>query len=966
MQRFLDKVSRHLLDNYGDDIANVCIVLPNRRAGLFIKKNLPQIAGRTIWSPEIFSIEDFCHHISGLTPADPIGLLFDFYQIHRQIEGDQAQPFDEFIQWAQVLIADFDEVDKNLVDAAALFNYLSEAKAIEKWRPDKQQLSETAKSYIRFYRSLIKYYDELKSLSEKTGIATEGRIYRVVAENIETIATKLRWRKIIFAGFNALTASEERITKTLADIGLAEMLWDADNYYLNNTYHEAGLFLRKELQASGRSGFRWISNGFAEIPKKITICGAPKNLGQARYAAEIAAQWRHDQTAAKADAATEAEMVNTALVLTDESQLFPVLSSLHDSISHFNVTMGYPVNLTIANQFFNLLFRVYENVERFVNVANGKAKGFYYADLIHLFSHPYFGKLCDSAEITALMRQSNRVFYTYEHLAGLIENRSGKEKEVFNLMFSELQPKHLKVLEIFSILISMFGGSFDQEKNSENTRIMAEMELEYLNHIRKIIIRLEGLLPKYSWPLTIKTLRKVYGMLARTTRIPFEGEPLQGMQVMGLLETRALDFDKVVIISANEGNLPSVSFNNSFIPPDIRREFALPLIQEKNAVFAYHFYRLLQRAKEVHLVYNTEADDLGGGEPSRFIYQLMHELEKYQPEHQIKKVVLSLPAPTGKQEKAITIEKDEQVFKRLLDKARSGLSPTSINRYKSCPLQFYFSEIAQISEPDEVEETLEARSIGTIVHKALELLYSPFTGKTVTSADINIMKSQADEKIAKAFADHYTLGEITFGRNRLISEVIKNFVFQFLEKEKTFAEQVEATGKRLEIIALEKVFKTSLTLPDKESTVVNLKGFIDRVDRVDDLIRIIDYKTGRVELKEYQFNSFTEFTESDNNAKSFQVLMYAWLYNKEYPDTHPNYESGVISMRTLSSGLLSFGIKPGRFAPADNAINSEKLELFEGMMQDILVEIFDKEHPFHQTDDQQVCMRCDFKDICMR
>lgn len=966
MQRFLDKVSQHILDNYGDDIADVCVVLPNRRAGLFIKKNLPHLAGKTIWSPEIFSIEDFCHHLSGLTPADPIGLLFDFYQIHRQIEGDHAQPFDEFIQWAPMLINDFDEVDKNLVDAAVLFNYLSEAKAIEKWRPDKRQLSETAKNYLKFYRSLIKYYDALTSRSEKTGIATEGRIYRQVAENIQAIAIELRWRKIIFAGFNALTAAEEQITKTLASMGLAELLWDADNYYLKNTYHEAGLFLRKELQSSGSSGFKWVSNGFAEIPKKITICGAPKNLGQARYAAEIAKQWRNDPPAHKPGEPPEAVMVNSALVLTDESQLFPVLSSLHDDIAQFNVTMGYPVNLTIANQFFNLLFRVYENVERFVNVANGKAKGFYYADLIHLFTHPYFGKLCDTSEIASVMRQSNRVFYTPEQLNSMMVARSNDEKEIFALLFGELQPAHSKILQIYSALLSRLGNLFYKEKQSADTHAMAAMELEYLNQIRKIINRLEGLLPKYSWPLTIKTLRKVYGMLARTTKIPFEGEPLQGMQVMGLLETRALDFDKVIIISANEGNLPAVSFNNSFIPPDIRREFALPLLQEKNAVFAYHFYRLLQRAKEVHLVYNTEADDLGGGEPSRFIYQLMHELEKYQPNHQIKQVVLSLPAPTGKQEKAITIDKDEAVYSRLLQKAQSGLSPTSINRYKSCPLQFYFSEIAQISEPDEVEETLEAKSIGTIVHKALELLYRPFTGKPVTSADIHNMKSQANEMIAKAFAEHYTLGELTFGRNRLISEVIKNFVFQFLEKEKAFAEQIESTGKLLEIIALEKVFKASLSLPDNEGITVNLKGFIDRVDRIGDQIRIIDYKTGRVELREYQFNSFADFTESDNNAKSFQVLMYAWLYNKENPDAYPNYESGVISMRTLSGGLLSFGIKPGRNVPADNTINSEKLELFEDMMQGILVEIFNKEHPFQQTDDHQVCMRCDFKDICMR
>jgi ATP-dependent helicase/nuclease subunit B len=464
----------------------------------------------------------------------------------------------------------------------------------------------------------------------------------------------------------------------------------------------------------------------------------------------------------------------------------------------------------------------------------------------------------------------------------------------------------------------------------------------------------------------IQTLRKVYDFIVRVTKIPFEGEPLQGLQVMGLLETRTLDFDRVILLSANEGTLPATSFGNSFIPVDIQREFGLPVVQEKNAVFAYHFYRLLQRAKEIHLVYNTEPDELGGGEPSRFIQQLLHELQKYQPAHEIQKTILSFPVPVIAGEQEITISKDETVYAGLMKKAQSGLSPTSLNRYKSCPLRFYFYDIAGIQLPDEVEETLEMQSIGSIVHKSLEILYKPYLQKKVSVADIDKMEREAEGAIATAFAEEYPGGDISFGRNRLISEVIKNFVKKFLGSEKAFLENISHSGQSLTILGLEEKLAGEIILDDPEKTAVKLKGIIDRVDSLDGLVRIIDYKTGRVEKNEFHFPSFEHFVASDKNDKSFQVLIYAWLYQHRSKQSEPRFKSGIISMRSLSGGLFAFAIKESRTAEPDDIIDRQKLMKFEEMLKDVLSELFDRSIPFAQTTNTDICKNCDFKDICVR
>jgi len=965
MQRFLEKVCRHISEKHPGNLAEVCIVLPNRRAGLFLKKIFPEITGKTTWSPEIFSIEDFCVHLSGYRPADALGLLFDFYEIHRRIEGEKAQPFDEFLQWGQLLLKDINEIDMNLVDAGALFGYLTEVKAIEKWNPGSPQLTELMKNYLRFYRSLYDYYQALRSKAETTQEAHIGFIYRQLAEVIDSHPPTLPWKRIYFAGFNALTKAEKKITSALINQNVAEMLWDADEYYLTDKNQEAGFFLRKELEATDKQHFKWIDNGFKEVIKEITICGTPKNLGQAKYAASVVKGWvERAESSAGSDKVGDA-LTSTALVLADENLLFQVLSSLDANTPPFNVTMGFPVKYTSAYQFFNLLFRLYENAGRFLQIDKGQSKGFYYQDILKLLQHSFLSGYQGFSETALTIKQANRVFYHPEQLHVFTKGLSETEKDIFLKIIGELTPAPAKVLENIEFLLFELRKSLGN-KNLNGHDEDSSMDLEYLFHFSKINTRLRGLIEKYQSVDRVKTLRKIFDQIVLTTKIPFEGEPLHGLQVMGTLETRTLNFDRVILLSANEGILPSTSFGNSFIPLDIQREFGLPVFQEKNAVFAYHFYRLIQNAREVHLVYNTEPDALGGGEPSRFIHQLLLELPKYQPDHKIHETVISLPVPELSIPEEISIPKEEDVFELLLKKGASGLSPSSINTYLSCPLKFYFREIAKISEAEEVEENLEVQTMGSIVHKALEILYKPYINQLLTAELIAGMLAKSEEAIAVAIAENYSGGDISFGRNRLLSEVIRNFVKSFLINEKEMIQSLHNSGKHITLLDLEQRYQTEFGLPDAGNITVKLKGFIDRVDKLGDVVRIIDYKTGSVQKNELTFPSWEAFTESDKNGKAFQVLMYAWLYQKNHPNGAAKFNSGVISMRKLSEGLMNFAIKPGRNDYPDTLIDTEKLDQFEMLMTEILEEIFDKEIPFTQTEELKTCDYCEFREMCQR
>jgi len=966
MQTFLEETARQLLLNHNTGLADVCVVLPNRRAGIYLKKHISEVAKQTVWAPDIFSIEDFLIKISGYTKPDDVALIFDLYQIHRQIEKQTPQDFDQFARWGHIMLSDFNEIDMHLVDARDLYGYLSKVKAIEKWNPDGRPLTKAENEYLLFYKSLHEYYSLFRKQLQQEKTGYQGLIYRVAAENIAADRITENWQKIYFAGFNALTRAEEKVIYYLKENGLAEILRDADAYYLFDKKQEAGEFLRKQMQIEGRENFNIIGEYYKTINKHIYLHGVPGNAGQAEIAGKILQHQPNDSDIKNGKSNNFDK--HTALVLADESLLIPVLHALPKNLNKFNITMGYPLRLTTAYTFVVLLLRLFENTERFKKIGNTRSNGFYHRDILRILQHSLVADFKNISEKIATIKTLKQVFYTAEELLDIFENADSDTFEFIKLLFSKVCPTPGEVLITIRLAIDSLRKNVSVKQDQLKNDTGKLLQLEYLFNVSSLIKRLDELNNKYQSIESIKNLRNVFKQIAAGARLPFLGEPLQGTQIMGMLETRNIDFERVILLSASEGILPASLIGNSLIPYDIQVEMNLPTHKQKNAVFAYHFYRLLQRASEVHIVYNTESNTLGGGEKSRFIYQLINELPQYNPKIIIDEVIENLPPPTKNPVKIIEIPKTDLVYESLLEKTAKGLAPTSLNQYRKCPLQFYFKNVAGLKINDEVEENLEHKTIGSIVHLVLEDLYAPFISKTLLSSDVLTMKTKTKQFMHIAFDKLYGKGQVQFGKNRLIYEVIKNYLNSFLDFEIEELKKLEKKHHTMSVLGLEQAL-TSENLADHFHDLSNAKviliGFIDRVDQVDDTVRIIDYKTGKVNShSELQISDWTDFSAVNIKEKAFQIMMYAWLYNRQSNISKRQLTGGIFSLPILSNGFMKFGIKPGRNDIPDQNINEEKLEAFEQYLMSLLHEILDKSIPFTQTDRSETCRNCDYAGIC--
>lgn len=960
METFLQKTASYLLGKYAEHVSDLCIVVPNRRAGIFFKRHLAQQAGRTMWSPAVFSSEDFIAHVSGLEMLDPLHQLFELYNVYRKGKReDEVESFDEFSKWAVTLLADFNEVDRYMVDARKLFSNLGDIREIENWSLGNEQLTEFQVKYIHFWDSLGKYYASFSSGLLKNKKAYPGLAYRYAAQHIEELVKEHPWNKIIFVGFNALITAEERMIRTLIANGKAEVIWDTDRYYVANPNHEAGRFARKYrsafsdamVQAGEAPQFSWEENLLSSTPKHIEVIGVARNVAQAKTTGDIISTLK----------LSEEDLEDTAIVLADESLLFPVLHSLPGDIKNVNVTMGFPLRNTPIAGLFELLFNLHENPSRF-----GKTDDrFYHRDLVKLLSHPYINHLFRSEEpvnrfLVHKIQRNNAVFISSSGIERELEN--DEQREEFNLLRPLFRKwKHVgDAVQACYYMVDVLKSSLatDQKNKKEEDRV-ANVELEFVFAYAKILKRIRSLADDYGHITQIKTLRSVIAQAVNTTSLPFYGEPLRGLQVMGMLETRALDFRNIILLSANENILPSGRSQSSFIPHDLRRVFGLPTQTDRDAVFAYHFYRLLQRSSNAYLIYNTETDKLGSGERSRFITQLLHELPLVNRQAVIKERLLDLSIQVVPAT-AITIEKTPEILEKIRQKGERGFAPTLLNTYKYCPLQFYFQLVAELKELDEVEETIKADTLGTVIHGVLEELYKPFVSKKLEVADVRDMKKKVDDLTEKIFSKSYHSSDLRFGKNLLIMRVALKFIHNLLDREIQFVDENEKAGRAVSIQVLEEELKAKVTVETQNGAAeVNLRGKADRIDKLGNITRIIDYKTGVVENRELSVKEWEAINNDPDLAKSFQLLMYAYMYHNAHPDIS-GLQSGIITFRQLSAG-----IKPVTVTGTD-VLTGDILGKFEEELKKLLKEIYDPQQPFKQTASLEYCEWCSYKSICNR
>ena len=913
---FLDQIGKLVIEKYGDSLHNTVIILPNNRAKVFLVNALRKQISTAVFSPRIISIEQLIQEISKLRLVDPIELLFEFYEVYLTVtEKSEQEPFEQFANWGKTVLQDFNEIDRYHIEPSKILGYLDDIKVLEHWSLDSSPKTELITKHLKFWKLLPLYYSSLYDYLLKNGKGYQGMIYREAIKNIEEFQAQMVNSNMLFVGFNALNAAEEILIQYLQTSIGAKVYWDIDEVLLNDLEHDAGLFLRN-YRSSWKyyksNPFEWSNSEFTK-PKNIQIIGTPKSIGQAKIVGQIVEQLQLDNP--------NESLSNTAIILGEENLLVPLLYNLPESVGNLNITMGYSSKNNPAQILIGKMLKMHSN-------AIARKDGnyvFYYKDVLDILTHPLVEPYIAARELVNVIKKYNYSFISQNKLFELKQNPN----QMFHLLFDRCDTNMTAVLENIAKLLNYIKDRFDKEIEEE------KMAKTFLYSVFKVINKLITYTSKYQQIESIATLQTVYKQIIDMAEVSFEGEPLSGLQIMGVLESRVLDFETVIITSMNEGKFPAGKSSNSFIPYDVKREYGLPTFKEKDAIYTYHFYHLLQRAKKVYLIYNTESEGFDAGEKSRFITQLeIEKRENHQVTHDIYDAVLPKIA-----KKSSIIPKSESVLVRLREMATNGFSPSSLTSYIRNPLDFYFQKILKIREMEEVEETIAVNTLGTIIHETLKVFYKPLEGKFLSTAVLEGFLKEIDQEVLRQFKLFYKEGEIKKGKNLLAFEVAKRHIYNFIHRE---LESINS-GEDIKIIAIEKTYERVLEHPNMPYPIL-IRGNVDRIDETKGKIRIIDYKTGKVEQRNVSLRTWDGLTEDISNDKIIQVLLYAFMFFEEAEGKE--IEAGIISFKNLKSGFLPFTYKGD--GQAGSTITAAVLESFIEQVSFLVGEIFNVDLPFEE------------------
>ncbi len=902
----------HVLDDLEKkqlDIASCIFVLPSKRSGTFLKKHISKRLSKSVFSPQTLSIQEFIEALTGLSQSSNVDLLFNLYAVYKDADIHQHEDFSSFIKWGQTLLHDFNEIDGYLIPAKDILNYLSAIKELNHWSLQKEK-TELVENYLQLWGKLESMYGKFTSalLNQKTGY--QGLIQRIAVQSLSEQSKASSANPVIFVGFNALNNAESQIIQHYLEQGNAYIYWDIDAYFLNDPIHDAGLFIRnyqREWPYLKNQDQITTQDSFLS-PKKIAITGVPKNISQTKYAGQLL-----QELAAK----DKNGLKNTALVLADETLLDPMLKAVPASIGEVNITMGYPLNKTVLHSFFLTYLELCLNVSE---------RGWFYKNVLEFISNPYVSVLSASEEtdfaktLAKDIKESNWLYVAPDMLSAY-----DGSKDLLAPLFPKKSISPKEWVDHCLLLIQHLKAIFQSQENA--------LELEYLYRFHTLFNQLGQYLEKVDFMAELKSIKNLFKQLSSVETLDFIGEPLTGLQLMGMLESRNLDFETVIITSVNEGILPSGKSNNSFIPFDVKRDYGLPTYKEKDAIYTYHFYRLIQRAKNVHIIYNTEPDVLEGGEKSRLITQLLTDANiRPYVEHAIASPEIKIEARP-----LLHIDKDTVLMEDLKTFAAKGFSPTSLTNYIKNPIDFYKRNILKINDLEEVEENIAANTFGTIVHDSLEQLYTPLINSILTTENMSALKAQIAETVSQNFQKSLAGVDISKGKFLLVYNVIIKYLQNFIDMELQ-----NLKGHTIKILALEEKYEVPLNIPGLDFPIV-LKGTLDRVDEIDGTIRIIDYKTGKVEPKNVKITDWEELITEYDKSKAFQLLCYAHMYRKKHGAT--SLLAGIYSFKNLGQGLFSFVEDKNPF------IEENTLVSFEAKLHQLIYDILDPKIPFTEKRD---------------
>jgi len=903
MLTFLEETLNHIKGVH-EDVSNLVLILPSKRAGGFLKNYLKQSASSTSFAPEIISIEEFIETLSDLKIIDSSELLFKSYHAytHGRPSGT-TEDFESYTNWAITLLNDFNEVDRYLVDPTHFFSYLGSIKTLERWNMQEQQ-TDLVKKYLSFWNQLLGFYQTLKNQLLEESIGYQGLVYRKAAEEIEHYVQYNGDKNHVFIGFNALNTAEQHIIQGLLETGNTAVYWDADRHFYEDQKHSASLFIRKYFstwQHFEKNLPKFIADNFSK-KKNITFVEVQKNIAQAKYVGELLSGY------------SEEKLNHTALVLADESLLLPILHSLPSNVKQVNITMGVPLKTLPASVFFELVlfFQMKE-----VNTL-------YYKDILGILNHPLGIQLVPGAMkiVTALTKDN----CTHLSISKLLEYGDASNKEPLQLLFSSWGNSSSKALTSCIEIVESLSKQFSDY----------EMDRVALYNLHEVFSKISSLNEKFPHLKTVKSVQNLFRELINTSTLDFGGDAYSGLQIMGVLETRVLDFENVILTSVNEGILPTGKSNASFITYDLKKEFKLPLFTEKDAIYTYHFYRLLHRVNDITLVYNNHSEGINTGEKSRFLLQL--EIEKHH-NHSLHYIQVS-PKINHNPQLLKTIAKTDAIMLRLREIAEAGFSPSAMTNYIRNPLDFYLEKVLGIKEFEMIEETVAANTLGTIVHDALEALYKPLEGTYLTVEILKSLLQKIPSEVDTQFKRSFRRGSYDKGKNLIIYEIAKRYILNFINFEITDL----TAGNKIQILQIETKLAVPIEIPSLDFPV-NIGGKVDRVDSYNGGLRIIDYKTGKVEQRDLEIIEWESLVLDYKYSKVFQVLAYATMINK---DTHiEQAEAGIISFKNLQSGFLKFGTKPSPGSRTkDQIITQETLRLFKEELVKLITEICTKEIQF--------------------
>ncbi|MEX0997021.1 MAG: PD-(D/E)XK nuclease family protein [Flavobacteriaceae bacterium] len=907
MITYLEEIVSEII-NSQKELHSYIFVLPSRRACTFLKKELLSQNKTTQFSSQILSIEAFIETIADLKIASSIELLFEFYDAYLKTESiKEKESFESFSSWASVLLDDFNEIDRNLIDRNKFFNYLSDIQEMEHWYVNEQK-TPLIQNYLSFWNSLSELYFEFTKNTHQNGKAHQGYVYREAVKNMEYYTNAQKNKNHVFIGFNALNKAEETIIKELLEAGNTEVFWDADTYFMDRTFHSASLFLR-EIKSTWKyyktHPFKHISNHYSQ-PKTINITQCSGNIGQVKCVSKIL------------ESIPENHIEKTALVLADETLLLPVLNSLPQNIKTVNITMGFPLKSMPATSFFELFFKLHKDNQTV----------FYYKETLQLINHP-LGKLLfpeSSIKIEQLVLNRNLTMITYEMLKSVATT---EELGYVEWLFSTSNQ------QVSTLIINAKNLLLGLKEIAGKNPIL----IETLYKLNEVWNKLQSLNERYNYIKTTKTLYSLFLEITSITSLDFRGEPYQGLQIMGLLETRSLDFEKVILVSTNEGILPAGKSNKSFITFDLKKEYNLPTHTEKDAVYTYHFYSLLHRASSVNLLYNNHTSGIQAGEKSRFLLQMTHE----SPEsHHITENIFS-PKISIPQKELKKISKTPQVINKLKELAEYGFSPSGLTTYIRNPIDFYNRYILEIKELDEMEETIAANTLGTIVHDTLQHLFTPYLNTILTKEVLKLLMGKVDAIVSQQFEKTYKDGNIKTGKNHIIFEISKRYVHSFLRQELNL---IEANNKII-ITQIESMMESQLKIPELDFPV-KLRGMVDRIDIFNETTRIIDYKTGKVSQSDLNLIDWDELMADYKHSKKIQVLTYALMTGDLIQNKFT--QAGIISFKNLKEGFMPFTKKENSRGKGENTITPEILTSFKGQLSNLIIEICNPAIPFTEKE----------------